>query len=69
MKEWFDEQLHDGSGYRRSHWHGCALVAELMTVVLVAVGCVALAAATAASTYLFFGHYWHVLLANRKADQ
>lgn len=40
-----------------------------MTVLLVAVGFVALASATAASTYLFFGHYWHVLLANKKADQ
>ena len=30
MNEWFDEQLHDGSSYRRSHRHGCALVAEPM---------------------------------------
>jgi hypothetical protein len=28
---------------------------------------VALAAASGAATYLFFGHYWHVLL-TRKAD-
>ncbi len=28
---------------------------------------VALAAAAGAATYLFFGHYWHVLL-TRKAD-
>lgn len=38
-----------------------------MTVLLVAAGCVALAAVTAGAVYLFFGHYWHVLL-TRKAD-
>jgi hypothetical protein len=38
-----------------------------MTVLLVAAGCAALAAATAGAVYLFFGHYWHVLL-TRKAD-
>jgi hypothetical protein len=40
-----------------------------MTVAFVVVGCVALAAATAVSTYLFFGHYWHVLRTIRKADR
>ena len=39
-----------------------------MTVLLVAAGCVALAGATAAAVYLFFGHYWHVLL-TRKAEE
>ena len=39
-----------------------------MTVALVAAGCVALAAVTAAAVYLFFGHYWHVLLTRKDAD-
>ena len=39
-----------------------------MTVALVAAGCVALAAVTAAAVSLFFGHYWHVLL-TRKAEE
>jgi hypothetical protein len=30
---------------------------------------VALAAASGAATYLFFGHYWHVLLTRRADDE
>jgi len=36
-------------------------------MILAAALFIALAAASGAATYLFFGHYWHVLL-TRKAD-
>ncbi len=36
-------------------------------MILVAALFVALAAASGAATYLFFGHYWHRVL-TRKAD-
>ena len=39
-----------------------------MTVLLVAAGCVALAAASGAATYLFFGHYWHRVLTEKDND-
>ena len=39
-----------------------------MTVLLVAAGCAALAAVTAAAVYLFFGHYWHLVLTRKAAD-
>ncbi len=30
---------------------------------------VAMAAASGAATYLFFGHYWHVLLTRKENDE
>ena len=39
-----------------------------MTVALVTAGCVALAAATAGFVYLFFGHYWHLVLTRKAND-
>ena len=36
-----------------------------MTVLLVAAACTALAGATAAAVYLFFGHYWHRVLTEK----
>ena len=39
-----------------------------MTVLLVAAACTALAGVTAAAVYLFFGHYWHLVLTRKAND-